>query len=477
MVPTALQRSWVAALWVATILFASLAAGCTPSVSPAADPGAVVAEGTLAAPVLLVGDERTVYAKISVRARDVAERAPGPVNIALCVDTSGSMAGEGIVAARRAALAMVAALRDGDRLAVVAFHTKTEVVLPSTEIDDEVKEEVAQKIAELEAMGTTDMAGGLRAAVREVETHYDAERVNRVVLLGDGVPNRPDSIESTARSAQSRGIAISALGLGLDYDEVLMGKVAELSGGRYRYIEKAEQIAAFFDDELTRLSHVHARNVGVSLTAGPGVRIVNVVGSPNPASEGSAYVPLGDLARGETRDVFVRMTVTPRKAKAPVELLDAAITFEDGFGDAGQLERRIYFGALASADEGEVAKARDPAVELAAALAEAGATTIRALELSKQQQYVRSRKLLEEGAEAARAQAKRTPSDKLEKHAVEMLAVAADMPKTDPAPRPAASIDFQSDSLEAPAISPSPLAPPAARRQKELHQEAYQLSH
>lgn len=471
------QSSRGIALFVATLLFSFFTGGCAASVPTPVDPGAVVADGTLATPILLVGDERTVYAKISVRAKDVGDRPAGPVNIALCIDTSGSMVGEGIAGARRAALAMVAALRDGDRLAVVAFHTKTEIVLPSTEIDDDVKQEVSEKIAELSAMGTTDMAGGLRSAVEQVQANYDAEGVNRVVLLGDGVPNEADSIEGTARSAQSRGIAISALGLGLDYDEVLMGKIAELSGGRYRYIEKAEQIAGFFDAELTRLSHIHARNVGVSFTAGPGVRIVSVVGSPNPPSAGGAYVPLGDLARGETRDVFVRMTVTPRKAKAPIELLDAAITFEDGLGEAGQLERRVYFGAFASDDEGEVAKARDPAIELAAALAEAGATTIAALELSKQQQFVRSRKMLEEGAEAARAQAKRTPSKTLEKHAAEMLAVAADMPKVDPAPKPAAAVDFQDEALETPMVSPVELAPPAARRQKELHQEAYQFSH
>jgi Ca-activated chloride channel homolog len=461
------------------VFFAALLAliGCQAT-PPARDPGALVASGTLATPLLLVGGERTVYAVVRIETAAEVEHAPGAVNLALCIDTSGSMEGAAIREARKAAIQVVRSLADGDRLAVVEFNTRTNVVLPSTELDADVRAETIAKIEALEALGTTDLGGGMQAAVSEVSQFYDGDGVNRVILIGDGVPNHPESIEGTARSAAERGISISALGLGLDYDEVLMGKIAEWSGGRFRYVKDAQKLAGFIDEELTRLNTVFARNVQVSLTAGPGVVIESVVGAPSPPQNGVAYVPLGDMARGERREIVVRMRVTPRKADAPLELLDTVVTFDDNDSETTEgFEERVYFGAHTSADEAKVAAARNEKVELAAALAEAGATTLAALELAKQRQYVRARDMLAKGAEAARAQVKRTPSAQLEKQANEMVTVAADMPAEDPPPPapPKASIDFNDEEMPAAETNAMPVE--AQERVKRVHQNSYQLSH
>ncbi|MCC6526287.1 MAG: VWA domain-containing protein [Polyangiaceae bacterium] len=466
---------------VVAALALALVPGCMPKTpEPPQDPGAILAGGALATPLLLAGSERTVYARIRIETQALPERPRGPVNVALAIDTSGSMMGAPIEESRRAALAMIAALADGDRLAVVAFHTETVVVLPSTELDREVRAEVNRKVAALEAIGTTDLGGGLAAAVREVRGHFDPHGVNRVVLLGDGIPNDPRSIEPTARDAGEAGIAITSLGLGLDYDEILMGKIAELSGGRYRYVESADKVASFYQEELLRMHTVYARGASLVLTAGPGVRLEAVAGAPNPPSGGKAYVPIGDIARGDSRDVVVRMKVTPRKADVPIELLDAVLSFQDGVGTGARLERRVFFGAMTSSDAAKVAAARNAEVELAAALAEAGTTTLTALGLAKQGKYVRARALLKEGAEAALSQAKQTPSPALEKHAADMERVAADMPETDPAPVPSSvnGYDFADDEL----VSPMPaaemqLSVPSARMRKEVHQKAYEMSH
>src|SRR5690606_22829637 len=136
--------------------------------------------------------------------RKLGQRPPGPVNVALCIDTSGSMEGKAIEEARRAAIELVGALKNGDRLAVIAFHTKTEVVVPSTALDEEVRAEAIAAIGALEAIGTTDLAGGLEAALSEIEQSYDEAGVNRLVLLGDGVPNQPTYIENIAARAGER---------------------------------------------------------------------------------------------------------------------------------------------------------------------------------------------------------------------------------------------------------------------------------
>jgi Ca-activated chloride channel family protein len=448
--------------------------GCKPAASPGArDPGAVRVEGALGSPVLLANGDSTVYAVIRIATVPRPEMQRGPVNVALAIDTSGSMAGEAIEAARRSALQMIGALADGDRLAVVVFHSRAEVLLPSTELDPDVRAEVRARIAAMPARGTTDMAGGLSAAFDEVAAHFDPKGVNRIVLLGDGIPNDASRIEQTARGAARRGIAITTLGLGIDYDEVLMGRIADLSGGRYRYIESASRLAGFFREELDRIETVYGRQASARLTPGPGVRIESVVGGETPAPGSAAYVPLGDITRGDSRDIVVRLTVTPRKAGVPIELLDAVITFDDALEEAGRLQRLVYLGARTTLDEAEVARAKDPRVERSAALAEASATTIRALELGKEGHYVRARALLQKGADAALAQAKRTPSAELEKHAANMRSVAADMPEADrPAPASETTYEFSDDNYIVPAEAPS-----VVRKRKEVHQHAVDALH
>lgn len=470
---------------ILAVVVALLFSGCGEPTTPpqGSDPGAITVEGAIGSPLLYAGGASTVYARVRIGTRSQAQRPRGPVNVALAIDTSGSMEGAPIEQARRASLEMIDALKDGDRLAVIAFHTRTEVLLPSTELSSDVRADVKEHISKMQAVGTTDMAGGLSEALQQVQSHFDQKGINRVVLVGDGIPNVPSSIESTAREAADSGITITTLGLGLDYDETLMGKIAEISGGRFKYVESADKLAGFFQQELQHLDTVYARQVSAVLTPGPGVRIDAVVGAENPPdSSGRVYMRLSDIARGDSRDIMVRMTVVPRKSGVPIELLDAVITFDDALENAGRLERYVYFGAHTSDDEAKVAKAKNPDVELSAALAEASATTILALELAKQGSYVRARDLLTKGAALAAGQAKRTPNAALGKHATDMLAVAEDMPaedRPDPTPQPAsdadeAEYDYADDVMPAPK-QPVPAA--AVRRQKEAHQDAYEALH
>ena len=469
-----------ASLLLAATLVAWLGSGCAARATVPHDPGAVTAEGTLATPLVLAGAERTIYARIRLGAKPLGERPLGPVNVALAIDTSGSMEGAPIEQARQAARLMIGALKDGDRLAVVTFNTKTEVLLPSSELDDDVRTELAGQLAQVQAIGTTDLSGGLAAAVQQVQEHRDPAGINRVILLGDGLPNELGSIETTARTASENGIAITTMGLGLDYDEVLMGKIADLSGGRYRYVEDAGKMVGFFRQELERMNSVVARRAFAELTAGPGVRLEAVVGATDPPVGGHAQVVLGDLARGQSRDIIVRMTVTPRKAGVPIELLDAVISFDDALENAGALERRVYFGAYTSGDEGRVEKARNADVELSAALAEAAATTLLALDLGKAGHNVRARELLTKGAVAARAQAKRTPSAKLDEHAASMESVAKGLPAEDTAAAAAeteAGYQFQDEALSVAPAAQQTFSPALQREMKKAHSKAFDMTH
>src|SRR4030042_1003825 len=64
--------------------------------------------------------------------------------------------------------ALVASLAPEDRIAVIVFDSKAEVLLPSTRLDDADAKDLKKKIGAMKATGTTDMAAGLRMAIAEV---------------------------------------------------------------------------------------------------------------------------------------------------------------------------------------------------------------------------------------------------------------------------------------------------------------------
>ncbi len=375
------------------VLLSLAAAGC--HAAPPVDPHAVTAVGGTSNRFVRSDRATAVAVRLLISAAAVERADRPPVNLALVVDTSGSMEGRAIEDARAASKALMGALRRGDRIAVVVFGSTTEVLLPSTPIEDTDTAQLRRRIDAMKALGTTDMAGGLRAGMAEVSAHLVAGGVNRIILLGDGDPNDALPVQQMAGQAGSQGISITALGLGPDYNETLMGEVAQLSGGRFHYVEDSAKVAAFFDTEIVRLNRTYAKNARVVLTPGPGVTLGRVIGQG-----GGRAISIGDLSFGEERELIVELDVPARRAGSAVELLDAVLSFEDARSGA-TIERRLFFGAHASASEDEIRTGRDEAVEHAAARAATAAATLTAIEAARRGDVEKAQRSLRPSAKRA----------------------------------------------------------------------------
>jgi Ca-activated chloride channel family protein len=281
------------------------------------------------------------------------------------------------------------------------------------------------------------MAAGLRAGIDEVVQHLDPHGVNRVVLLGDGVPNDEGPIRALAESAGHQGVTVTALGLGPDYNETLMGAVAQLSGGRFHYVEKSDQVAETFKNEVLRLQSVYARNATLELTPGPGVRIEAVVGQPMARSGNGVRVSVGDMSRDETRDLIVRLTTDPHHDGAPVELLDAVLSFDDALGSGTRAERRLFFGARATSKDAELEAGRVREVEDAAAIIQAAAATVDAIQKAREGHPGDAQSALGRAAEDAETQARKTSNAELARKATSMRDLQRALPSSSTAPTPA----------------------------------------
>lgn len=434
--------------------FSLLGCGGAPVTNDGEDPELVVLEGELGNQFVLGGAESDVVSRIRVQTRPLTNAPRPPINLALVVDTSGSMMGDPISDARAASLALVGMLRPEDRLAVIAFHSETEVLLPSTRIGGADIGELRAQIGRMQAQGTTDLGGGLRIGLEELVRNFEPEGINRLVLLSDGVPNDPATIVPLAQAAGERGIRITALGLGLDYDETLLAQVAQASGGRFHSVEQSSEVATMFRDEVLRFERVIARNMFLELRPGPGVRIDGVVGQPVSVGQGVVRIPLGDLSEGERRDIIVRAHAAARRAGATVELMDAVLTFEDAVQNAGGLERRVFLGARAMQTEEEVAAGRNEDVERAAARMMAAMTTVQAIEIARAGEVEEARRILEQAAMQAQAMA--AGDERLSGQVSQMRVLGEALPAM-ASPEAAATYDFEDDTVQG-----AEAAPPAA---------------
>src|SRR6266704_2566760 len=75
------------------------------------------------------------------------------------------------------------------------------------------------------------------------QTSLEGGTVKRVILLTDGNPTvgRTDAKEfiTLAQNMREAGITITAIGIGNDYNETLLEKVAEAAGGLWHHIDES----------------------------------------------------------------------------------------------------------------------------------------------------------------------------------------------------------------------------------------------
>jgi Ca-activated chloride channel family protein len=341
-------------------------------------------EGAIATKMVPALRDSVVTARISIDSRIDASTPRPSLNVALCIDTSGSMEGKAIDDARKAALSFLAGIKPGDGFSLITFDSTVHVVVPATHMSGDTDlAPIRAAIGAIKAQGTTAMAEGLGTAIQQVRTLYDPTRVNRVVLVSDGVPNEGSTLRTLAQQAQQSGISISAMGLGIDYDEILMGDLAQLAGGRFKYIDDSSKITAYLGDELTRITRVSARSASLEISPGPGVVVESVIGlQMTPNGRGGVVVYLGDISLGSHRDVFFKLRAHGRRDGAPVELADATVRWVGT--DGASHDEHFFYGAHATLDDDAVAKNRDDTVDKGAKDAQQAADAIEAIRKAQQ---------------------------------------------------------------------------------------------
>jgi Ca-activated chloride channel family protein len=300
-----------------------------------------------------------------------APERPGnrlPLNLAIALDTSGSMHGAKLARAQDAAGQVIRQLTAVDRVALVTYDDAARVVAPATLLSPTAKTDFLYRLARIEAGGWTNLAAGYLTACQEAATDdRPNERVNRVLILSDGLANvgqtDPASMIEHARALHERGIATSTMGVGADFNDELLEGMAGAGGGRFQFVESARHVPDAVQGEVGELLTLAARKVAVEVRVPPGVSVVECLHDHRfePTAFG-ARIYLDDLIAGDARRVLLRLAVPPPQPSpdmtaASGELAMTALALYVDVESGRGVETAFPVASLAYADSATVAQA------------------------------------------------------------------------------------------------------------------------
>lgn len=306
---------------------------------------------------VLQGSDGLSYLELELRAGvPEGESARVPTDLVVVLDHSGSMAGEKIEDAKSALLHLVDQLHDGDRFTLVGFESRARTLVAPSFVTAPKRRHWKRQIGQIFARGGTHMRGGLEVALAHLDTleaplpaatlpaatlpavtvhpaailsaagpSPSSHRSQRVLLLSDGLPDSASGLDALSRRIADRGVALSTLGVGHDFDEVLMGRLADLGTGRYYYLGQTDVLAQVFLGELSAGRSTIARDLEIAVSRSEGLELVAAAGYPIVQGADAARFRAGHLGVGQTRRLWLTFeadtdhTCAPR-AIGPIEM-------------------------------------------------------------------------------------------------------------------------------------------------------------
>ena len=159
-------------------------------------------------------------------------------DMTLVLDHSGSMSGQPLLQAKRAAVDLVSRMRDGDRLNVVVFDDGVDMLYRQPRaMSDQVREEALGYIERVSSGGGTDIALALQ---RSLGAQHTDERPHVVLFLTDG---QSDAQAALAVAEADRGDArVYTIGVGHGVERPLLSRLASTNRGRFTFIASADAI-------------------------------------------------------------------------------------------------------------------------------------------------------------------------------------------------------------------------------------------
>jgi len=162
-----------------------------------------------------------------------------PVDVTLVIDTSGSMAGDKIAAARNSLVQFINKLDDRDRLQVVTFSSQIIPLTPLVMVGDQ-RADITRQVGAIVEGGNTRLYDAALTTYQNLLANGDPKHIRAVVILSDGADtgstqtNLADLTAKIGGANEEGGNAIKlfTIAYGQDAQVDVLRQMAESTGGK-----------------------------------------------------------------------------------------------------------------------------------------------------------------------------------------------------------------------------------------------------
>ncbi|MDL2321654.1 VWA domain-containing protein [Desulfosarcina sp. OttesenSCG-928-B08] len=296
-----------------------------PAPETAARQGVSISSAMTQEKVLKSGDGRVTVA-VTLTAPDAIQNAPvspPAADLVVVLDRSGSMSGQKIEDAKNAISRLLDQLGPEDRLGLVVYDDRVQTLSPLVSVTGGHYQTLRHLVSTIQPGGSTDLGGGLAQGIHLMNDYPDSRRQRKVMLVSDGHANcgitDPAALGRMASSAVENQFSVSTLGVGLQFNELLMTTIADHGAGTYHFLEDPASFARIFESELFASREVAMSDVRIQIPVMPGIQVISASGYPlRHENDGTVFFP-GDLRSGQSRTFYITFQV-PTAVEQTIDL-------------------------------------------------------------------------------------------------------------------------------------------------------------
>jgi Ca-activated chloride channel family protein len=253
-----------------------------------------------------------------------------PLNVGLILDHSTSMMGPRLEVVKASAIEILRQLRPKDIISITAFNDRAEIIIPAgSYVGDHKREAMVRAPA---ASGGTEIFQGLETAYNEVRKNLLPSYVNHIILITDGHTYGDENrCLELAQQAAEQGIGISCLGIGSEWNDVFLDKIAEITGGSCFYIKNPADIGMFLKQKFAGLGQAYAERINLDFKVGASIELRYAFRLKPEAGVLNITPPirLGSIPRGSRQRVLLEFLVSSIPTDVQnIVLIDGDITFD-----------------------------------------------------------------------------------------------------------------------------------------------------
>lgn len=292
----------------------------------------------------VIGEPHVLYMLLEITAAfKGGEQKRSPLNLALVLDHSSSMKGQRLDRLKKAARDTVDKLNGNDRLSIVAFSDRSDVLVKSIPVEPKEVTEIKAAINTISAKGATEIFQGLQDGFEQVKRNYNRKYVNHIVVITDGYTygDENQSLE-LANEAKKMGIGISAMGIGDEWNDAFLDKLASRTGGTATLIRTPAEIDLFLDELVRSLGDAYAERLALTIAPENDIQIESVfrlAPGAQPLDFSSQPIQLGALTSVRPMLVLVQLLMPANLEEGFRPVLRFDIT-GDVMSDDGRINYR-----------------------------------------------------------------------------------------------------------------------------------------